>query len=611
MPTKTHYIDGDNYQLRQIIFANTPKAIEQCKSIAQKFKGVTELDTCRNIFNFLKNDIRYQADGVHQKVKLPSALLREKVGDCKSYSLFTGAILTNLGIPWKYVLVSYRQDPTPTHIYVVTDSGIIIDAVWGKFNSEKTPTHKYYHKPIDMRISTITGIGNNAPSKATTTPQTTTTLIGYNTPISNVKTIDSQAPIGAPRAFIWFRTMKGRDASTGEAAEWRTKQVLNAPGREVILQILKANGGGLSTMLYNLIFKTEPTYYPIPESEDKNLTQRIEAFKKSIGFKPVTNEQMDKILAVYKSIYNAKIQQGGAQLATGGSSSKLSPGLPSGFQLTQSQNFEVIQSLLTDSEKEKGYDRIMGSGQWKKAKQVNTYANNETTKLKSKYAVIPSKEASKKYGEFENKWFWWGGDPWDVNDAIQEGAKKSPKGKTFNYLIGVAQSRGLEFKDAGLLMRAVGSVIGGDTFSLDEEGSYVMGKGVGIGEPLTLAAVATYSKLILSILGSLLALLAMFGVKFDGSEEDKKEGEYDDEQAKLEWYLKNGYMYKRDAEEVQAPKPYLEEVTVKGETLVKVDPDWLKKKFGGGTLTAGFGNVVIPLLIGAGALIALNTAGKK
>ena len=80
MSTKTHYIDGDNYQLRQIIFANTPKAIQQCKSIAPKFKGATEMDTCRNIFDFLKNDIKYVADGSHQKVKLPSALLRERVG---------------------------------------------------------------------------------------------------------------------------------------------------------------------------------------------------------------------------------------------------------------------------------------------------------------------------------------------------------------------------------------------------------------------------------------------------------------------------------------------------------------------------------------------------
>jgi hypothetical protein len=158
MPTNTIYQDGDNSQLRSVIFNATPLAIQQTKSIARQFQGKTEIDTCKNIFDYLKNKLRYEADGVHQKVKLPSALLRERVGDCKSYSVFTYAILTNLGIPCKYVLTSYNNDPSPSHIYVVTDSGIIIDAVWGKFNSEKQPTYKYLKKIEDMRISTITGV---------------------------------------------------------------------------------------------------------------------------------------------------------------------------------------------------------------------------------------------------------------------------------------------------------------------------------------------------------------------------------------------------------------------------------------------------------------------
>ena len=57
----TLHISGDNYQLRQAIFNATPKAIQQTRAIAIKFKGKTELDTCRNIFNFLKYKIRYVA----------------------------------------------------------------------------------------------------------------------------------------------------------------------------------------------------------------------------------------------------------------------------------------------------------------------------------------------------------------------------------------------------------------------------------------------------------------------------------------------------------------------------------------------------------------------
>jgi hypothetical protein len=164
MPQKTLYQDGDNKQLRDAIFKATPKAIAQTTQIAQQFKGKTELDTCKNIFNFLKNKITYVADGHHQKVKLPSALLRERVGDCKSYSLFTAAVLKNLGISCKYVLTSYQQDPTPTHIYVQTSSGIIIDAVYGVFNAEKPAMHKFYQGingiNNDMKISYIAGINS-------------------------------------------------------------------------------------------------------------------------------------------------------------------------------------------------------------------------------------------------------------------------------------------------------------------------------------------------------------------------------------------------------------------------------------------------------------------
>jgi hypothetical protein len=602
MSTKTHYIDGDNYQLRQIIFANTPKAIQQCKSIAPKFKGATEMDTCRNIFDFLKNDIKYVADGSHQKVKLPSALLRERVGDCKSFSLFTGAILSNLGIPWKYVLVSYREDPTPTHIYVVTDSGIIIDAVWGTFNSEKTPTHKYYHKP-DMRISTITGIGGNAPNKVpTTTSESVPSLIGYRFPMGNVKAIDSQAPIGAPRAFIWFRTMKGRDASAGEQAEWAGKKVLNAAGREIVLQLFKNNAGGMATMLYDLVFKKEPTVYPIPEAVNKALNDRINAYILQVGYKQPTDSQFQKIIEIQKAMLKSKqANTGGAKIATGGGA------LPSNFSLNADQEFELLQTLLIDSEKENAYNRVMGKGQYQANKKVTAFINSEVAKTKSQYSVTPSKKASEQYGAFENKWFWLGGDPWDVNDAIQEGAKKSPRGKLFNYVIGIVQTRGLKAKDFPLLIRAIVNAITGDKFSLEESGSYVMGKGVGIG--LTLTAVATNIKLIGEIIASLIGLFLLFKSVFSG--EDTGEEGYNEEQAKLEWYLTNGYMVKSDAIEFKAPTPYLDEVTVNSQTVVKVDPDWLKKKFGGDGLTAGFGNLVIPLLIGVGAIIALNTAGKQ
>ena len=135
-----------------------PIANKQMSKAAQQFKGKTEKETAQNIWNFLKHQIRYKADGSEQIVKAPSALIRTKVGDCKSYAIFTSSVLTNLGIPHKIVYTSYSSNPTPEHVYITTNNGYIIDAVWHSFNSEKKPTFKYTQ---NMNVKGITGIAGS------------------------------------------------------------------------------------------------------------------------------------------------------------------------------------------------------------------------------------------------------------------------------------------------------------------------------------------------------------------------------------------------------------------------------------------------------------------
>ena len=132
MSTKTHYIDGDNYQLRQIIFANTPKAIQQCKSIAPKFKGATEMDTCRNIFDFLKNDIKYVAEdeeyGIENKLVVNSVveaewyLIHQKTVGITTppaavYAIFDGTVMAEWPGPKGRVSVHFPGDK---HAEIIT-----------------------------------------------------------------------------------------------------------------------------------------------------------------------------------------------------------------------------------------------------------------------------------------------------------------------------------------------------------------------------------------------------------------------------------------------------------------------------------------------------------
>ena len=130
-------VKADNKDIRDLLVKLVPKAKAQMVTFAQNFKGKNPQDTCKKIFDYIKSNFSYVADGGEQIIKLPSALLRKKVGDCKSYSLFTASILENLKIPYKFVYASYSSNPIPQHVYVVTENGCIIDVVYGIFNEEK------------------------------------------------------------------------------------------------------------------------------------------------------------------------------------------------------------------------------------------------------------------------------------------------------------------------------------------------------------------------------------------------------------------------------------------------------------------------------------------
>jgi hypothetical protein len=154
---KVYKSKADNKDIRDLIESLVPTAKSQMANFSRQFKSGTEKQTCEKIFNYIKSNFTYVADGGQQIVKLPSALLKKKVGDCKSYALFTAAILENLKIPYKFVYTSYSANPIPQHIYVVTKDNCIIDVVYGKFNQEKKSTYKYIK---DMDVRYMAGLGN-------------------------------------------------------------------------------------------------------------------------------------------------------------------------------------------------------------------------------------------------------------------------------------------------------------------------------------------------------------------------------------------------------------------------------------------------------------------
>jgi len=224
--------NASNSELQNAIEAAIPQAVQQTKTIAPRYKGATEAESCKKIFDYLKNHVNYKADGANQQVRLPSALMRTLQGDCKSYSVYTSAILTNLGIPHKLVYASYDpKDPTPTHIYVITNKGCIIDAVYGKFNAEKKASNKKYK---NMNISYIAGMGKKSRIGSMGKYAT-----GGACGIGGVDTGETWAK----KLGIWD------NISNGDKILFFKNLGLYAPGREIVKALLRKNAGGFANGL--------------------------------------------------------------------------------------------------------------------------------------------------------------------------------------------------------------------------------------------------------------------------------------------------------------------------------------------------------------------------
>jgi hypothetical protein len=252
--------NANNSELQRAIEAIIPAATKQAASIANRYKGKNEAETCKKIFDYLKNNINYKADGTDQAVRLPSGLMRTLQGDCKSYSVFTSAILSNLGIPHELVYASYDpKDPTPTHIYVMTKSGCIIDAVYGKFNAEKKATYKKYK---DMNISYISGMNK-------------TRRIGnmgrYGTGgACGIGATESGLEWAKRNGILPYQSELWLAANSGIYRKYAAQKALPlaAIGRGFVRKLIEKNSGGFANALYKTMVASR-TAKPTDEAYKK------------------------------------------------------------------------------------------------------------------------------------------------------------------------------------------------------------------------------------------------------------------------------------------------------------------------------------------------------
>lgn len=153
------------------------KYADEYDKISNYFVGESELETARNIWNFLKSNVPYFIESnATQTLRSPSAIIAMLPGaDCKSYSLFSLGILDSLrrkGIleaPIAYRFAGYKDNSKePQHVFAVmypgTNKEIWIDPVLARFNEKRQPSF-YKDKKIKMALIALSGVGYTSTDK--------------------------------------------------------------------------------------------------------------------------------------------------------------------------------------------------------------------------------------------------------------------------------------------------------------------------------------------------------------------------------------------------------------------------------------------------------------
>ena len=136
----------------------------QTEKIAPLLKGKNTHDTCRNIWNFLYQHVRYFKDEEgREQIRSPRRLWADRFRgvDCDCFSTTICTLLLNCGVHPKHIrlrITKYKTDRFQ-HIYpiVLTGDGtyITIDCVVNQFNYEEPYTQKEDHK---MDLEFLDGI---------------------------------------------------------------------------------------------------------------------------------------------------------------------------------------------------------------------------------------------------------------------------------------------------------------------------------------------------------------------------------------------------------------------------------------------------------------------
>jgi len=163
---KTLFRDGDTNDIIEAILYADQRSGQFINNEAARaqFQSGDEIDTLYNVWHWVRTTFRYRADKAGwERVQSPNAMMKSRVGDCKSFSVMEAALLRALGFKYKFRFAAYKNGDF-SHVYVVafTSRGreVILDAVHNQFDEQVDFHHAADQSP---RRPVSTGInGHNA-----------------------------------------------------------------------------------------------------------------------------------------------------------------------------------------------------------------------------------------------------------------------------------------------------------------------------------------------------------------------------------------------------------------------------------------------------------------
>jgi hypothetical protein len=78
------------------------------------------------LHQYVRTRTKYRAEDATQIIRYPSALVRERVGDCKSTAVFIAALAAGAGCRSSVVFIRQAGRPWWSHVFAVVD-GVIVD----------------------------------------------------------------------------------------------------------------------------------------------------------------------------------------------------------------------------------------------------------------------------------------------------------------------------------------------------------------------------------------------------------------------------------------------------------------------------------------------------